>query len=171
MGRRQQDDRHSRSIGTLISLLVRCPEIGTVRYDPRQQTLRYSLLITGIIPPAQLESTVAVLTDTLHVYNRLDQREIALAEITAEEFGGLVAITVARDTTTISPAEVWTVLEFFRDRYGDRLVAEPVEYSGEEELQAQDEMIAEVLLDIQSGRSGRNLIAIREEGRVMVFQR
>lgn len=168
---RKHDERPSKSIGYLFSILVRCPEVGTVKYDPRVQTVRYSLLLTGTLTEQEFTAMRTVLTDTLEVYNLLEHRQPTILQIRREEFGELTAIFVTRDTATVSPPEVWTVLEFLRDRFPDRLVSESVDYGGEDELQAQDEMIEEILTHMEGGRAARDLIAIREEGRVMVFQK
>lgn len=171
MGLRRGDERSTRSIGMLISMLVRYPEVGAVKYDPRQQTMRLSLLVTGTLDDGEFERLRQVLIDTLSVYNQLEDRQPAVLTVAREEFGSMTGIQLTRDVTTMTPAEVWTVVEFFRDWFPGRLVAEPVEVTTEDEWTAQDEMIEEILAELDGGRSGRDLIAIREEGRVMVFQK
>jgi len=170
MARTKRDERPPKSIGYLFSILVRCSEVGTVKYDPRVQTLRYSMLLIGTLTDTEFSTLRTALTDTLTVYNLLERRHPTILEIEREEFGELTALFITRDTTTISPPEVWTVFEFMRDRFPDRLVSESVDQGGDDDLQAQDEMIEEILTNME-GRSARNLIAIREEGRVMVFQK
>jgi hypothetical protein len=46
-----------------------------------------------------------------------------------------------------------------------------VEFLGEEELLAQDEMIEEMLASLAERRNSGNLIAIREDGRLMFFHK
>lgn len=171
MVHRKSDDRMSRSASLLISMLVRYPEVGTVKYEPRQQTIRWSLLLSGELQEQEFARTRELLMDTLEVYHLLDQRPIAVLEISCESFGDLTQVAITRDVASMSPEEIYTVNEFFRERFAGRLVTEVVEFAGEEEMIAQDEMIQEILADLGEGRGGRNLIAIREDGRVMVFQK
>lgn len=171
MGRRKSDDRISRSVSLLISMLVRYPEVGSVKYDPRQQTIRLRLLVSGPMTEDEFERMHRLLVDTLEVYNQLDNRRPAVLEVARESFGELTAVSITRDVPTMSPAEIWTIVEFFREWFPERLTSEPDDQIGEDELLAQDEMIEEILADLERGRSGRDLIAIREEGRVMVFQK
>ncbi len=152
-------------------MLVRYPEIGTVKYDPRQQIVHFTLLVTGGLTEAEFDRLRRLLTDTLEVYNMMDQRRPAVLEIRQESFGELTSLAITRDVVTLTPAEIWTIIEFFRDRFEGRLVAEPVDYAGEDELIAQDEMIEQIIAELEGGRTGRDLIAIREDGRVMVFQK
>jgi len=171
LGHRKSDEPTSRSVSMLISMLVRYPEVGTVKYDPRHQTIRLSLLVSGPLEENEFARMRQRLTDTLEVYNLLDQRRLAVLEITHESFGNLTAFAITRDVASMSPPEIWTIVELFRDWFGGRLVAEAIDMSGEDEMLAQDEMIEEILADLEGGKAGHDLIAIREEGRVMVFSK
>lgn len=171
MGLRRSDDRPSRSVSLLISMLVRYPEVATVRYEPEQQHLRVGLLISGDLSHVQWEELQEGFADTLEVYWQLSGRKPATLMMERESYGEMAAITIIRAADSLSPEEVYTWMEFFRDRLAGRLLTESVEFSGEEELLAQDELIEDLLHDMHEGRSGRNLIAIREDGRVMLFQK
>lgn len=161
----------SRSVSLLVSTLVRYPEVGMVKYEPRLQTIRMSLLMTGEFTDADWEAARQTLLETLDVYHMLEQRRPATLEVVRESYGELTAVSVTRDVPTFSPEEIYTILEFFRERFSGRLVTEVMDWAGEDDLAAQDEMIEEILIDLEESRSGRNLIAIREDGRVMVFQK
>lgn len=161
----------SRRLSPLIAMLVRYPEIGTVKYDPRQQVIHFTLLITGGLSAEEFGRLRQLLTDTLEVYNLMDQRRPAVLQLRQESYGELTSLAITRDVVTLTPAEIWTIIEFFRDRFETRLVAEPTDLVGEDELIAQDEMIQQIVAELEGGRTGRDLIAIREDGRVMVFQK
>lgn len=168
MSFRNSDDRRA---SLLISMLVRYPEVARVNYDPRQQTVRMGLLIAGGLSDSEFEKVQRELNDTIDVYKMLDQRQPLLVEINRDAYGDLTALSVTRDVHTFTPEEIYTVVEFFRERFQGRLVSEYPDYVGEDEMIAQDEMIQEALADLHAGRSGKNLIAIREEGRVIVFRK
>lgn len=171
MGHRKRDERMSRSVSLLISMLVRYPEVGTVKYEPRQQTIRMSLLIHGELPAEDFARLEQALTDTLEVYHLLEQRPAATVEVAQESYGGLTSIAITRDARTLSPEEVYVIIELIRERFAGRLVSEAIDFSGEDEMIAQDEMIEEILADLEDSRNPKNLIAIREDGRLMVFQK
>ncbi len=171
MGHRKSDEPTSRSVGLLISMLVRYPEVGTVKYDPRHQTIRMGLLASGTLEETEFQRMRQRLIDTLEVYNLLDQRRLAVLEVTHESFDNLTAFAITRDVGTMSPPEIWTIVEFLRDWFAGSLVTEPVDLGGEDEMLAQDEMIEEILDDLEGGKGAHDLIAIREEGRVMVFSK
>lgn len=171
MVNRRREDPVSRRVSLLISVLVRYPEIGTVKYEPRQQTIRMSLLVTGELSEAEWRETEDKLFDTLEVYHMLEHREPAVVQVDAENLGAVTSIAITRDAVTFTPEEIYTIVEFFRERFSGRLVMEAIDMGGDEEWTAQDEAIETMLADLEQSRSNRNLIAIREDGRVMVFQK
>jgi hypothetical protein len=171
MVRRHKDERISRSVSMLISMAVRYPEISSVKYEPRQQTVRLSLLITGELAAEEWAKTESALLDMLDVYLLLGQRQPSVMEVERESYGDLTAIAITRDAATFTPEEIYTMVEFFRERFAGRMVSELVDFGAEDEWTAQDEMIEDLLADLESSRNARNLIAIREDGRVVVFQK
>ena len=168
---RRRDDPVSRSVGLLISVLVRYPEVGTVKYEPRQQTIRMSLLVTGELSETDWTRTEDKLFETLEVYHMLEQREPTVVHVEAENLGDLTTVSLTRDVATLTPEEIYTILEFFRERFSGRLVTEQIEMGSEDDWMAQDEAIESMLATLEQGRSKGNLIAIREEGRLMMFQK
>lgn len=171
MVNRRREEPFSRSVGYLISVLVRYPEIGTIKYEPRQQTIRMSLLLTGDLTEADWRRTEDGLFETLEVYHMLEQREPTVVHVEADNLGNLTTVSITRDVVTLTPEEIYTIVEFFRERYSGRLVIEQVDLGSEDEWMAQDEAIENMLANMEQSRSTQNLIAIREDGRVMVFQK
>jgi len=171
MGHPKRDEYVSRSVGLLISVLVRYPEVGTVKYEPRQQTICIGLLIQGELPADEFQRVREGLSETLEVYHLLEQRRHTVLEVEQESYGGFTAVTVTRDAASLTPEEIYVLIEFFRERFAGRLVTEAIDYGADDEMTAQDEMIEEILYDLERGPADRHLIAIRENGRVMVFQK
>jgi hypothetical protein len=171
LGHRKYEDRFSRSVGLLFSMLVRYPEISSVKFDPRRRSIRLGILVMESLDAAPFAELSLKLMEMLDVYNQLHHRTPVELAIDQESLGALTVIYLTRDIQTFSPEEIYVLIEFFRDRFTGRLVTEVGEPLGEDELIAQDEMIYDILTDLESSKSARNLIAIREEGRVMVFQK
>ncbi|HEY8347780.1 MAG TPA: hypothetical protein VIL07_11015 [Symbiobacteriaceae bacterium] len=171
MGHPKRDELVSRNVGMLISVLVRYPEVGSVKYEPRQQTIRIGLLVQGELEAEEFRRIRSDLAEMLQVYHLLENRTGSVLELEQESYGGLTSLTVTRDVGSLTPDEIYLLIEFFRERFAGRLVTEAVDFSAEEDMMAQDEMIEEILFDLQHSPADRNLIAIRENGRVMVFQK
>jgi hypothetical protein len=168
---RMREEGTARSVHLLISYAVRYPEIATVRYDPRRQTLRFSFLLRGAMDEVAFAQAERTLQETLEVYHMIEQRRAAVVEASYESLGELTTLALERDISTLTPEEIYTVVEVLRDRYPGRVLAEAVDFLGEEELLAQDEMIEEMLASLAERRNSSNLIAIREDGRLMFFHK
>ncbi|MFZ5816833.1 MAG: hypothetical protein ACOY93_16325 [Bacillota bacterium] len=168
---RMSEEPNSRTVHLLLSYAVRYPEIATVRYDPRRMTLRLAFLVTGELSPADYERAEGKLLETLEVYHLLEQRRAQTVELYHEGLGGLNTIALERDVATLTPEEIFTVVEAMRELFPGRVLADPVEFFGEEEMMAQDEMIEQMLASLSKDRSAANLIAIREDGRLMFFHK
>lgn len=171
MRQRKGDEPSARAIQLLLSYAVRYPEIATVRYDPAHQSLRLSFLVKGALPDAEFERASARLRESLEVYLLINEREAQFVEVSREALGEVNSVSVERDVQSFTPEEIYTVVEVVRSLFPSRVIAEPIEFFGEDDLLAQHEMIEEVLASLSSQRSQRNLIAIREEGRLMIFQK
>ncbi|MFZ5826975.1 MAG: hypothetical protein ACOY94_21995 [Bacillota bacterium] len=169
--RRTHQEPTSRSVHLLLSYAVRYPEIATVRYDPRRQTLRLSFLVSGPVPEEEFRAVERKLRETLEVYHMLGQRRALVLEVSHEGLGDLNTIALERDLATLTPEELFTVVEAFRDLFTGRIIAENIDIVGEEELIAQEEIIEEMLASLAERRSNANLIAIREDGRLMLFHK
>lgn len=168
---RISEEPSSRSVHLLLTYAVRYPEIATVRYDPRRQSLRLSFLVIGSLPDEEFAAAERKLKETLEVYHLLGQRKPALIEVTHEALGELNAIALEREIASMTPEELFTIVETIKERFPGRVLVEAIDLLGEEDMLAQDEMIEEMLVSLAARRNNTNLIAIREDGRLMLFHK
>jgi hypothetical protein len=164
------DGTQSRLVSLLISTAVRYAEFGSIRFDPRTGTMRLAFLLKGELSPEEHLDATRVIMDLVEVYTGLRGVESRVVDVEIDALGPLSVVTVIRDVQSLTPGEIYTLVEFFRDRFGGQIATEPFPYMGEEEWMAQDEWIEEVVTGL-SPTSGKHLIAIREDGRLMVFQK
>jgi hypothetical protein len=164
------DGAQSRLVSMLISTAVRYAEIGSIRFDPRSGNMRLAFLLNAELSPEEhLDATRAIM-DLCDVYAGLRGQEPKVIDVEIDALGQLGVVTVIRDVQSLTPGEIYTLVEFMRERFAGRIAAEPVPYMAEEEWMAQDEWIEEVVTGL-APNSGKHLIAIREDGRLMVFQK
>lgn len=168
---RTSEAPNPRSLHLLLSFAVRYPEISTVRYDPRQQTLKLGFLLRGEVTKSEFSQTERKLQEMLEIYHLLEQRQPSVVAIAQDSLGELTSLSLERDIASLKPEELYTVVEFVRGRFADRVITEEIGVYGEEDMIAQDEMIEEMLESLSRGRTGSNLIAIREDGRLMFFHK
>lgn len=171
MNMRRGDEPSARTIQLLMSYAIRYPEIATVRYDPGRRALRLSFLVKGPLTDEEFSAAAGRIRETLEVYHMMNQRVAELIDVRQSAFGELNTVAVERDVLSLTPEELYTVVAVMRTLFQQRLLTEPMEFFGEEELMAQDELIEEVMASLSSQRRQPNLIAIRENGRLMIFHK
>ncbi|CAB1128871.1 conserved protein of unknown function [Candidatus Hydrogenisulfobacillus filiaventi] len=154
-----------RGLGALIALIVRYPEVSTVQYDPGEAALTVSFLIRG--PLEGWEELESGLREMLEAYRALMGDPARRIEFQVTPFEGISVVSLIRDTGTLSVEEIGMAIEVLHDRYDTALLADPHDLM-EEELVLQEETIQAGLEALRMGTE-RNLIALREEGRVVVF--
>ena len=169
--KRAPDSDMSRSVGLLISILVCYPELGTINFDPRHRRLKFTFLLTRRQTEAEFEALRAKLTASLEAYSLLVDRTFECFELTRSSLGDITVLEVTRDVTTLSREEIALIIELIRESCGSSLVAERSESMMDEDITLQEELIEEMLDDLRETREEKNLIAFREEGRVMVFNK
>lgn len=165
-------DRASRSAGLLVSILTRYPELGSVRYETRTRALRFTFLVGRRLDRAamhRVRERVATSLEALCALEGKCPQEFWFGQST---FGQLTAIEVVRDVNTLSQEEISLLIELIKDEFSGALVRDDV--AGDEfadELAEQEEIIGEMLEDLKGARQDKNLIAVREEGRVFVYNK
>lgn len=156
-----------RGLGALISVTVRYPEVASVQYDPERGTLTVSFLLRAVRTEAQWSELLASLDDLLATYHQLIGHRILTQTVTYTTLEGITSLEFQRDRDTLSVEEVGLVIEFLREQFGQDVISDPHELM-EEDLLLQEETINASLEALHHGEE-RRLIALREEGRVLVY--
>ncbi|MHB8927715.1 MAG: hypothetical protein ACYC9Q_08675 [Bacillota bacterium] len=170
-GLNRDGERASNSVSLLISMLVRYPELATINFDPRRQTLKLTFLLTRVLSEEEFRAFQGRLLDSLAAYAWLEGLEAVTTEVGLTRYGEVSVVEVTRDVRSLSQGEVSLTIDVIRGLFTSALVVDRGESVQEEELAAQEELIEQMLEDLRESRSDKNLIAFREEGRVLVFNK
>lgn len=170
-GLNREGERANNSVSLLISMLVRYPELATINFDPRHQTLKFTFLLTRVLSEDEFDAFRRRLLESLKAYAWLEGLEVATTEVGLTKYGDVSVVEVVRDVRSLSQGEVSLTIDLIRGVFAPILVVDRGESVQEEELAAQEELIEQMLEDLRESRSDRNLIAFREEGRVLVFNK
>lgn len=160
----------SNSVGLLISILVRYPEVGTIKFDPKLQTLSFTFLLRSV-PNTGDDGFAACLHESLEAYSVLEGLTMTTVSVVVSSDDGISTLEVTRDVASLTQTELALIVELVLSRFQSQLIVDDNESLVEEDLLAQDELIQEMLADLQDGRMERNLIAFRDGGRVLVFNK
>ncbi|WP_407308580.1 hypothetical protein [Desulfosporosinus sp. SB140] len=157
--------RGSDGVDLLTSILMRYSELGAVHYWYEQHALKFTFMIKQQIDLASLED---ILRPALEFYHHLEGQKIRVLEITCRNEENVSVLTIVRDLESVSQREVGLIVELLKRKFGKQLVYDETNLA-DEELAFQEEVISQMLTSIKFMDIQRNVIALRDEGRVLVF--
>jgi len=165
----------SRGVDLLVSILVRYPELTSINFDAGCGALKFTFLVAGVVGRKEFPDFRRRLLNSLEVLQALEGRTSSLRRVERGCYDDVTVIELTRDVDTLTQEEISLSIELLRETFGDRLVEDGTgESPHEEELDDQDELIGKMLDDVRGHRSSSSrsrLIAVREEGRVLVFNK
>ncbi|NLP44926.1 MAG: hypothetical protein GX351_09920 [Peptococcaceae bacterium] len=157
----------SYSSGLLVSILLRYPEIVTISCSQQQQTISLKFLVNRKID--YFDSLQNKITQAIELYHSLEGTKFSLLEIEKNEqnFDSLI---IARDLKSITLGEMNLIIEMIKAEIGEYLIIDESDLA-EDELILQEEIINHMLNMIHSNGTENSITAIRDDGRVLVFNR
>lgn len=167
----QVDGDSSVPAGLFVSLLLRYPDIGTVKYVPENRALVMSFLLHPAPEPAAYEAFARRLRQSLEAYSYLSGRAIHVLNLRRVDHATCAVIEATRDVDTLTQEELSLIVSLIREEFGRHLVTDRFDPLPEEELQVQDEIIGHMLDDVRRVSALGNLVGFREGGRVLLFNR
>lgn len=159
------------SVGLLISILVRYPEVATINFDPEKQLLKFTFIYSKVLGENELQDLKEKLLASIEVYNFLEGKDTRVVSLSHQVCEKLTLIEVQRDVNTLVQEEINLIVELFHQYLNSSLVTEENEQYIEEDLLAQEEIIEHMLESIKGSTQDKFLFAFREEGRVLVFNK
>lgn len=167
----KEGESFSNSMSLIAFLLVRYPEIGSVRFDSGQKTLQFSFVLTKTLDDAELEQFKDRLFLSLSSMAELHQRELGRVEIQCTKDGELSFLEIIRGIDSLSQEEIALMIALIQQSFEGFLLLDPEDTAQEEDMVMQEEMIEHMLEDLKDSSQEKRLIGFREEGRVLIFNR
>ncbi|HWR40380.1 MAG TPA: hypothetical protein VN611_12850 [Patescibacteria group bacterium] len=165
------EEHVSDSVNLLISILIRYPEIGTIKYLPETNSLKMTFLLRVLPDTEDLADVCRVLEASICAYHLLKGLKNARVALKVSHYDPVMMLEVQRDVPTLSQNEIALMIHILNESYGQWLIADYHETMPEDDLIVQEEYIADMLENIKRQRIDQGLIGIREDGRVFVFDK
>ncbi len=159
------------SVGLLISILVRYPEVATINFDPDRQVLKFTFIASRMLARREIAAVKERLLDSIEVFSMLEGKQTRVSLIDHQICGHLTMIEVQRDVETLVQEEIALIVQLLRQLLEDNLVTEANDSLFEEDLLIQEEIIEHMLDSIRSTAQDKHLFAFREDDRVLVFNK
>jgi hypothetical protein len=161
----------SSEAATLVAaMLVRVPEIASVRYLPRTGVVAVSYALAEKLDAAAIKALASALN--LHVrayFDLIDEGPPKTIRVKAETGDAMTFVHVERDAATFSKDELLLQIAILADRFGATLVRDTPADVHDAELADRDEAIEAALLSIRDPALHKSVVGYREEHRVLVY--
>jgi hypothetical protein len=99
----------------------------------------------------------------------LDRVQPEIIDFSFKRQKDLSFLEIRRDIASFSSDELSLIVKIINNRYGQEVIKDEESEAGEEDLLFQEEMIAHMMEELKETPQEKELIGIREEGRVMIF--
>jgi hypothetical protein len=167
----KEGESFSNSMSLIAFLLVRYPEIGSVRFDPILKTLQFSFVLVKVLAEEDFASFKDKLLASLSSIAQLQERNLGQTQVSFTEYDGLTFLEIIRDIESLNQEEIALIIGVVQQSFEGYLLLDQEEAVQEEDTILQEEMIEHMLEDLKDSRQEKRLIGFREEGRVLVFNR
>ena len=161
-------------INLLVSILVCYPEIGTISFEPKEDALHFSFALAEVPPRRTYEEVGELIRESILTYHSIEGFDGGgRIEIYLEGQGHTAFFHIVRDIRTISQGEISMISTIMRERFGETLIVDPDSRPEDFEfdLAAHENAIDHMIGTLKISRVTNRMIGIREEGRVLVFNK
>jgi hypothetical protein len=158
------------TVSLVCALLVRFPELASIRSGPTERTLRLTFAVRQRVDKSMQATLAEALEDHVRGFLALGKEEPAVLRIESEGDRTLTFIHVTRDLETFSKEELELQVGFFGDRCGDALVRNPPPDDHlDVDPAAEDEAALYAVEALRDPARSKSLVGFREEKRVLVY--
>ena len=155
----------------LTSLLVRYPEVCSLNYYAWKNSLELMFIMRGKLKKSILKKFSDELIMCIRTYLYFEKKVIPEQMMINYAYElDLTKIMITRDAITLTPKEISLIINLLNSRFKNLLISDESSIFEEEDLLLQDDYIKYMLDNLQPRRFKNKIIALREEGRVLVFK-
>jgi hypothetical protein len=158
------------TVSLVCALLVRFPELASIRSGPTERTLRLTFAVRQRLDKSAQTALADALEDHVRSFLALAKEEASVLRVDCEGDRTMTFIHVTRDFESFSKEELDLQVGFFSDRCGDALVRNPHpddHFDGDPA--AEDEAALYAIEALRDPTQSKSLVGFREEKRVLVY--
>lgn len=158
------------TVSLVCALLVRFPELASIRSGPTDRTLRLTFAVRQRLDRGAQNALAEAVEEHVRSFLALTREEPAVLRVECEGDRTMSFIHVTRDFESFSKEELELQVGFFSDRCGDALVRNPhPDDQLEADPAAEDEAALYAIEALRDPSQSKSLVGFREEKRVLVY--
>jgi hypothetical protein len=161
---------NSDTVGLVCALLVRFPELASIRSMPNDRMVRLTFAVSRRLDRAAQTALIESVDDHVRGFLMLAKLEPATLRVECEGDRAMTFVHVTRDLDSFSKEELELHGGFFGERFGDALVRNPVpDDQVDEDPAVGDEAAFAAVEALCDPDQSKSLVGFREEKRVLVY--
>jgi hypothetical protein len=157
------------TVNRVVALLVRFPEIHSVRSNPEDGTLTLSFAVRKRLDRAQTRAFGDRIAEHVRAFLDLRGDVSDRIAVNAERDAALTFVTVTRDAESFSRGELELLVAMFADTFRDGLVRDGAGTPVDDDPAARDDLVEVALDALRDPAQRQRLVGFREEQRVLVY--
>ena len=160
---------NSDTVSLVCALLVRYPEIASMRSTPGEGTVRFSFAVSHRLDRAAQRAIIESIESHVEGFLAL-WGESGKVRVECESDRIVSFMHVTRDLDTFTKDELAMLTGLFAERFGAALVRNPVPDEHPDEDPVLEEELVESAIDaLRDPAQSRSLVGFRDEKRVLVY--
>jgi hypothetical protein len=160
---------NSDTVSLVCALLVRYPEIASMRSAPGEGTVRFSFAVSQRLDKKTQRTVVEEIESHVDAFLSL-LGEGGDVRVECESDRPMSFVHVTRDLETFTKDELAMLTGLFAERFGAALVRNPVpDEHPDEDPALQEELVESAIEALRDPAQSKSLVGFREEKRVLVY--
>jgi hypothetical protein len=158
------------TVNRVVALLVRFPEIHSIRSNPADESVMLSYAVGVRLDPTAAAAFADMVEDHVRAFLELRGEEASTLTVTAERDASVTFVHIARDVATFTREELELQIALFGDRFGALLLKNPApDEPLDDDAASRDELVEGALDALRDPAQRKRLVGFREEKRVLVY--
>jgi len=157
------------TVNRVVALLVRFPELHSVRSNPSDATLTLSFAVRERLDRAKTKALADRVGEYVRAFLDLRGESPEKIGVASERDTAVTFVNVTRDAESFSREELELLVAMFAEAFGERLVRDGENEPVDDDPAARDELVEVALDALRDPTRRQRLVGFREEQRVLVY--
>jgi hypothetical protein len=157
------------TVNRVVALLVRFPELHSIRSNPADATLTLSFAVRERLDRAKTQALAERVGEYVRAFLDLRGESPEKIGVACERDAAVTFVNVTRDAESFSREELELLVALFADQFGQRLVRDGENAPVDDDPAARDELVEVALDALRDPTRRQRLVGFREEQRVLVY--
>lgn len=148
----------------LTSILIHYPEIAKIKLDPKKQVVKIAFYIKNI--SQKIKPLKEHLKQSLQTYHHLADVRVTVSSFEFQQLEYFTIMEFQRDVISFSQKEISLLIALLKEDFDATLVIDEDDLLLMDDPTLHEELVSYLLENV---KSNIELVALRDEGRVVVF--